>query len=141
MDEMFDSLHSASLTTDIRILVVERSTDIQDRLQKILTVALEMKVVGVTASSAQAAQMVSELEPNVVLMDMVVDDLDRILDAKKIQENSPQVGVILVMENGRPSDGQAVAMMDGGVRDCLHTHFSLDDLASSIRNCYLLHQT
>ncbi len=73
----------------IRILVVDDSRFICNRIQEILEEDKEYKVVGIAVNGQEAVSMAALLKPDVITMDVEMPLMDGITAVKKIMAESP----------------------------------------------------
>ena len=73
----------------IRVLIVDDSKFICNRIQEILQQEADFLVVGIALNGQQAVQMAKELMPDVITMDVEMPVMNGILAVKKIMAESP----------------------------------------------------
>ncbi len=78
----------------IRILVVDDHGVVRQGLRMYLALDPELEVVGEAANGAEALSMAHELEPDVVLMDLLMPVMDGIAATQAIRRELPDVEVI-----------------------------------------------
>ncbi|MCK9495679.1 MAG: response regulator transcription factor [Dehalococcoidia bacterium] len=79
----------------IRVLVVDDHPVVRDGLRAMLD-APGIEVVGEAASGVIATQRVGELEPDVILMDVRMPDMDGLTATRLIKESHPHISVFIV---------------------------------------------
>ena len=81
----------------IRVLVVDDMQPICRRYEKLINQEEDMEVVGLAFSGAEALEMVRNLEPNVVLMDIEMETKTSGLDASRdILQMYPEMKIIIL---------------------------------------------
>lgn len=85
----------ASGSPAIRVLVVDDHPMVREGLRSMLTGG-DVEVVGEAGSGADALRCVGELEPDVVLLDVELPDLDGLSVLRRIKEIAPRVPVLIV---------------------------------------------
>lgn len=73
----------------IRVLIVDDSSFIIKRIQEILQEEREFKVVGTAANGLEAVQKTTELQPDVITMDVEMPVMDGITAVRKIMQETP----------------------------------------------------
>jgi NarL family two-component system response regulator LiaR len=80
----------------IRVLVVDDHAVVRQGLRTFLELQGDIVVVGEAADGDQALSAVSALEPDVVLMDLVMPRLDGVSAIERLREVSPATRVIVL---------------------------------------------
>ncbi len=78
----------------IRILLVDDHSVVRQGLRMFLSLDPELEVVGEAADGAEALQRVRELQPDVVLMDLLMPVMDGVTAIGAIRREHPDVEVI-----------------------------------------------
>ena len=98
----------------IRILLADDHTLFRKGIRTILEQMPEMEVVGEAASGEEAIALAHDLVPDVVLMDIKMPPVSGIEATRRIVEENPHIGVILVTMYDDPES--AFAGMRAGAR-------------------------
>lgn len=80
----------------ISVLLADDHTIVRDGLRALLEASNGIKVVGDAANGHQAFKQVSELKPDVVIMDISMPELNGIDATRQILETFPRVSVIIL---------------------------------------------
>lgn len=80
----------------INILLVDDHTIVRDGLKVLLEANPEIKVVGGASNGRQVLDRVKELQPDIVIMDISMPELNGIDATRNIIESFPQVRVIML---------------------------------------------
>jgi two-component system response regulator NreC len=80
----------------INVLLADDHTIVRDGLRALLEANPEIKVVGDAATGLQAVSQARELQPDILVMDISMPDLNGIDATRQILEACPQVRVIIL---------------------------------------------
>jgi pilus assembly protein CpaE len=85
----------------IRVLAVDDSATIRETLSLLIETQPDMELVGTAASGNEAVRRAAELQPDIVLMDIHMPDLDGIQAAWLVSSRAPHGAVIMVTSEER----------------------------------------
>ena len=80
----------------LRILVVDDHDDFRRGLRALLDATESLEVVGVATNGATAVSMALDLQPDVIVMDLHMPELNGIEATERIVRSSPHIGVLVV---------------------------------------------
>ena len=80
----------------IRVLIADDHLVVREGLRTILAVADDIEQAGEAADGAEAVQLVGELAPDVVLMDLRMPNMDGIEAIKQIKARYPTVEIVIL---------------------------------------------
>jgi len=80
----------------INVLLADDHTIVRDGLRALLEANPDIKVVGDAATGEQAVDRVNELNPDVVIMDISMPDMNGIVATRRILECKPEVRIIIL---------------------------------------------
>ncbi len=98
----------------IRVLIVDDHTLFRDGLRALLASIPDIDVVGEAASGADALRLARELQPEVILMDIQMPDLNGIEATRQILRTSPHIGIIVLTMF--QDDDSVFSVMKAGAR-------------------------
>jgi two-component system response regulator NreC len=78
----------------IEVLLVDDHEIVRAGLRSLLERHQDVKIVGEAGSGAEAVELVVELEPDVVLMDVSMRDMDGVEATRRIKKRTPDVNVL-----------------------------------------------
>lgn len=98
-----------------------------------MTIAAEedLQLLGEATTGREAIRLVGELQPQVVLLDVQMPDLDGVAAAKAIRQAHPATAVLMLTSFAE--DAQLYAALDAGVIGYLLKDIHGDDLVEAIR--------
>jgi NarL family two-component system response regulator LiaR len=118
----------------IRVLIVDDHAMVRSGLAAFLSVADDCELVGEAASGAQAVRMCAEIQPDVVLMDLVMPEMDGVAATRAIRERSPSVRVIAL--TSFPEEKLIHDVLEAGALSYLLKNVGADELTRAIRAAY-----
>ncbi|MFN8629619.1 MAG: response regulator [Chloroflexota bacterium] len=122
------------MADQIRVLIVDDIPETRDHLAKLLGFEADIDVVGAAASGREAIELAEKLNPDVVLMDINMPDMDGIAATERLSAEVPTAAVVMMSVQGE-ADYLRRSML-AGAREFLVKPFSSDELTSSIRQVY-----
>jgi len=118
----------------IRVLLVDDHTMVRRGLATILKVFDDLQLAGEAENAEAAIQLCGEVEPDVVLMDMVLPGMDGATATRTIRQQFPQVQVIALTSF---KEGALIKnALQAGAIGYLLKDVSADELAQAIRAAY-----
>ena len=88
-------------SSPIRVLAVDDSATIRETLALLIGAQPDMELVGSAASGQEALRRAAELQPDIVLMDIHMPDLDGIQATWLVSSRAPHGAVIMVTSEER----------------------------------------
>ncbi|MFC1932414.1 response regulator [Chloroflexota bacterium] len=82
----------------IKVLVVDDHTVVRDGICALLTLTGDIEVVGEAANGSEALKLVTELEPNVVLMDIAMPIMGGLEATRRICKEFPETRVLVLTQ-------------------------------------------
>ena len=122
------------MADQIRVLIVDDIPETRDHLTKLLGFESDIEVVGSAASGVEAIDLALRLNPDVVLMDINMPDMDGITATERLSAEVPDAAVVMMSVQGE-ADYLRRSML-AGAREFLVKPFSSDELTASIRQVY-----
>jgi two-component system, NarL family, response regulator LiaR len=115
----------------IRILIVEDQRIVRDGLIALLEDEPEIAIVGETADGAQAVEAYARLQPDVVLMDLQMPEMDGAEATRRIRATDPDARILVLTTYA--TDEFIFKALRAGARGYLLKDVSADDLLAAIR--------
>jgi NarL family two-component system response regulator LiaR len=113
------------------VLIVDDHQVVRRGLRTFLDLNDAIEVVGEAQDGLEGVEMAGHLEPDVVLMDIVMPRLDGIEATRRIKERSADVGVIALTSFA--GDDQVLPALEAGASSYLLKDVSPEELVEAIR--------
>lgn len=123
----------------IRVLIVDDIPETRENVRKLLAFEADIEVVGVAGTGREAVQLARDLQPNIVMMDINMPDMDGITAVEMIARDVP-IAQVVMMSVQSEADYLRRSML-AGARDFLTKPFTGEDLISTIRRVHRMGQT
>jgi pilus assembly protein CpaE len=123
----------------IRVMIVDDVSETRENVRKLLQFESDVDVVGVARTGKEAIQLSLDLNPDVVLMDINMPDMDGISATEAIRAKQPAVQVVILSVQG--DQNYMRRAMLAGARDFLTKPPMGDELISAIRRAGAMAQT
>ena len=123
-----------SSSTRIRVLVVDDHTMVRRGLATFLKVFDDLDLAGEAASGQAAIELCAQIQPDVVLMDMVMPEMDGATATRLIRKQSPSVQVLALTSFKEEILVQSA--LQAGAIGYLLKDVSADELAQAIRSAH-----
>jgi len=115
----------------IRVLIVDDVSETRENVKKLLQFESDVEVVGVARTGKEAIQVSQDLNPDVVLMDINMPDMDGIAATEAIRAKQQAVQVIILSVQSDQNYMRRAMLV--GARDFLTKPPMGDELISAIR--------
>jgi len=120
-----------SVGEKIRVLIVDDISETRENVKKLLQFEADVDVIGIARTGKEAIQVSQELNPDVVLMDINMPDMDGIAATEAIRAKQPAVQVIILSVQSDQNYMRKAMLV--GARDFLTKPPMGDELISAIR--------
>jgi pilus assembly protein CpaE len=123
----------------IRVLIVDDIVETRENLEKLLFFEKDIEVVAKAGTGREAIAAAKQHQPDVVLMDINMPDMDGIAATEAILNQVPATQVIMMSVQGE-QDYLRRSML-AGAREFLIKPISAEDLYAAIRHVFRLRST
>jgi DNA-binding NarL/FixJ family response regulator len=120
------------VSTPIRVVLVEDNEVFRDALELLLGLQADIAVVASVADGTDAAAVVAELRPDVVLMDYRLPGLDGVQATAAVLAAYPETSVVCLTASANLRERDA--LLEAGAVGCLRKDDGLDAIVAAIRN-------
>jgi NarL family two-component system response regulator YdfI len=114
----------------IRVLITDDHTIVRDGLRLILETAGHIEVVGEAENGRIALQLAADLQPDVILMDLRMPEMDGLTAIRHLQASHPTIAVIILTTYNE--DELMLQALQAGARGYLLKDMSRDSLIATI---------
>ena len=115
----------------VRILLVEDNEVFREALELMLDLVPDLEVVGAVGDGRSAIAASAELDPDVVLMDYRLPELDGVESTAAITACSRAAVVVLT---ATADEGELEALLEAGAVACLTKDSELEEIVRTIRS-------
>ena len=115
----------------IRVLLVDDQTLVRQGIQLLLEIEADIQVVGQAVNGREALRLVEALQPDVVLMDVRMPEMDGVAATREISARFPDTGVIILTTF--EDDEFVFGGLEAGARGYLLKDISSEEMAEAIR--------
>lgn len=118
----------------IRVLIADDHFVVRQGLVTLLVARNGMEVVGEAATGKEAVDLARTLQPDVILMDMIMPELDGLAATIRIREDNPAARILVLTSFGEKE--KVAAAIRAGALGYLLKDSSPDDLFYAIRSVH-----
>jgi NarL family two-component system response regulator LiaR len=118
----------------IRVLIVDDHAVVRSGLSKFLMVHKDLELVGEAADGEEAVQLVALHQPDVVLMDLMMPEVDGITATRQIRQKYPKVKVIALTSFSDQALVQGA--LQAGATGYIQKNVTATELVNAIRSAY-----
>jgi NarL family two-component system response regulator LiaR len=118
----------------ISILIVDDHTVVRDGLNALLSAEAGMKVIGMAGDGVQAVKLAAELQPDVVLLDLVMPRMDGVQATLEIKKVATQARILVLTSFAE--NHQVFSAIKAGAIGYLMKDTSSEELIQAIRDTY-----
>lgn len=115
----------------ITILLADDHPTVLAGLRSILSQTSDLIVIGETTDGIEVQQLVADLRPQILLLDLRMPNLSPVKIEKWVRENYPQTNTLILTQHDR--DVYLAKMIDAGVVGYLSKEASAEQLINAIR--------
>lgn len=127
-------LHSNSQVKKIRVLVVDDHAVVRHGLRMFIELQNDMEVVGEGTNGIEAVELAAQLDPDVILLDLLMPQMDGVEATRKILEHSPHSRVLILTSFGE--DDKVFPAIRAGAQGYLLKDIQPRELVQAVRETY-----
>jgi NarL family two-component system response regulator LiaR len=118
----------------IRVIIVDDHDMVRSGLEVFLETCDDLALVGEASSGNEAVRLCTELQPDVVLMDLLMPGMDGVSATRAIRQTNPDIQIIALTSF---KDRELVQeALQAGAIGYLLKNISIDELADAIRSAH-----
>lgn len=118
----------------IKVLLVDDHEMVRIGVSAYLSAQPDIEIVGEAANGKEAVDLALSLRPDIILMDLVMDEMDGIEATKKIMEEWPEAKIIVV--TSFLDDDKVYPALEAGATSYLLKTAKAEEIADAIRTTY-----
>jgi pilus assembly protein CpaE len=118
----------------ISILLVDDIPETRENIKKLLAFESDFKVIGSAGTGREGVAMAKEYQPDIIIMDINMPDMDGLQATAQIKQHVPMSAVIIMSVQDDPNYMRRA--MVAGARDFLAKPIDMDELYNTIRTVY-----
>ena len=115
----------------ICVALVEDNDVFREALELLLGLRPDMEVIASVADGLEAARVVAEVRPDVVLMDYRLPGIDGVQATRAVLDACPDTAVVCLTASENPREREA--LIEAGAVGCLEKDEGLDAIVEAIR--------
>jgi len=119
------------MTAPIRVLIADDHMVVREGLRLILETADGIELVGEAVNGVEAVRLADEVQPDVILMDLRMPEMDGLTAIKKLQATQPEIAVVILTTYNE--DDLMVQGLKAGARGYLLKDTGRETLFNAIR--------
>lgn len=116
----------------LRLLIVDDNSNIRNSLRIAFDDFKDIEIVGEAQNGQQAVDLCAQVNPSIVLMDILMPEMDGIVATRIIRERFPVVKVVVL--TSAPDETLIAAALQAGAASYLLKAISIDDIAATLHN-------
>ena len=122
------------MTPSIRILVADDHGVVRQGIRALLATVTDIEVVGEAENGREAVSEVERLQPDVILMDLVMPEMDGIEAIRRITDHQPQARILVLTSFA--ADDKVFPAIKAGALGYLLKDSSPEELVEAIRQVH-----
>ena len=130
-DALKDTAQSDEAVEGIKLLLVDDHTVVRQGLRMVLSLEPGLEIVGEAGNGQEAVELVPKLEPQVVLMDLLMPVMDGVSAIRAIKKQHPEVEIVAL--TSVLEDRLVIDAVEAGAAGYLLKETGPEDLIVAIR--------
>ncbi len=122
------------MSENIRILIVDDHPVVRHGLRGMLNIKPGLEVVGEAEDGDEAILQARALEPDVILLDLILPRKDGLAVIEELKQEAQQAHILVL--TSLTEDEKLIAALDAGAQGCLLKDSSPTELVRAVRDVY-----
>lgn len=118
----------------IKVLFVDDHEMVRIGISSYLSTQSDIDVIGEGKSGKDAIEKAHELKPDLILIDLLMDDMDGVEATEQVKKDLPNIKVVML--TSYIEDNEVYRALDSGVDSYILKTTSASDIAEAIRKTY-----
>jgi NarL family two-component system response regulator LiaR len=118
----------------IRVLIVDDHAVVRQGLRNFMELQDDIEVVGEGTNGSEAIALASQLQPDIILLDLVMPQMDGVAATPRILENSPRSRVLILTSFGE--DNKVFPAIRAGAQGYLLKDIHPNELVQAVREAH-----
>ena len=102
--------------TKVTVLIVDDSRTVLAQIENVVAANEPVQVTGTARNGAEAVQQISQLRPDLVLMDIIMPDVDGMAALRLIQSKNPETRIAMLSSIGAMASKAEEAFRLGAIQ-------------------------
>lgn len=115
----------------IKLLIVDDIPETRENIRKLLQFEADFEIVGAARNGQEGIYLAKELQPDVILMDINMPDIDGITATETIREEVPFAQIVILTVQADPNYMRRAML--AGARDFLTKPPAIDEMIGAVR--------
>jgi two-component system response regulator NreC len=120
------------------IVIVDDHAVVRQSLQKLIELESDFKVVGEAGDGLEAIHIVEQLQPDIVVIDLMLVGMNGIEVTRQVTKHSPKTAVVILSMYG--NDGYVYEALRAGAKAYVLKESTSDQLVKAIREAAVGHR-
>jgi DNA-binding NarL/FixJ family response regulator len=120
------------------ILLVDDHTIVRQGLRTLLEAEADFQVIGDTDSGLETLKIIDEIQPDVLILDIMIGDISGIEVARQVREAHPQIGIVMLSMYGDKK--HVLEALQSGAKAYVSKKSVTDELVQAIREVCVGHR-
>ncbi|MDQ2746277.1 MAG: response regulator transcription factor [Acidobacteriota bacterium] len=117
--------------TKLRIMLAEDHETVREGIRLIINAQADMEVCGEAANGREAVKIAQELQPDVIVMDVTMPELNGLKATKQIKQLAPHLKILTLTRH--TDDGYLQELLRAGASGYVLKQSSSDELLRAVR--------